>query len=339
MRRHILLVSALLTACSAGPQRTDAAVQDASVTPDAAVDAGVDSGSSGLNDAGSFSEGTFGLRDGGSLRGLVAARYDHSQWWWSPSSEVTWAVLQQNLKVSFVSSFDVTQVPLVATIPQPEVYALTRDAGLLLSLPLKGQSYVITGHDSYHLQEDGYGDSAWDFVRSDEDAGRFSGAGTQNADFKVWNEPVYLPASGTVIEVVADAEDNVPGAYDAGAVNNLIGVRINGNWAVYLLHFQKNSIPTRATGTCEPDVAGVTCIEPGAFLDAGTYVGRVGNSGVTLEPHLHLTMHSLDPVTQRAWSVPSEFKNVYQRRAGEGAASFATTLVPTRGMWVAQEPF
>jgi hypothetical protein len=323
----------------------DASVADAGPADAGSSDAGaVDSGASDAGD-GHFH---LALRDGGTVSGLLAARYDHVDWWWTPSGEVTWALLRpeafgagpSDRSVTFVSSLDVMAEPALPQWPEPAVFDFTRDAGLSLGrVPLDGVAWVITGHDSYHLQEDGYGDFAWDLVRTDADGGRFTGTGSSNTDYLVWDAPVVLPTAGRVVEVVRDAPDNAPGGYDGGAVNNLVGVRVGGAWAVYLLHFRQGTIPGRDAGTCEPTVPGVRCIEPGEWLPAGTYLGRVGNSGVTLEPHLHLTMLYLDVVTGRAWSVPTEFTGLWESSSPSGPAVLRDTAVPLRRTWISSTAF
>lgn len=365
-RLHLLLCAlAALAAC--GPPSSpdadggdvdagaDAGARDAGAGDAGAADAGAND--AGANDAGASDAGpadagdgrvTFALRDGGIASGWLAAQYDHHAWWWTPSDEVTWAVLEPSAfapapldrSVTFVSSHDVLDAGPLPDWPQPAVAAFTRDAGLSLGrLPLDGVAYVITGHDAYHLQEDGYGDFAWDLVRTGADGGRFAGSGVNNADYLTWDAPVFLPTAGRVVEVVRDAPDNSPGGYDGGAVNNLVGVRVAGAWAVYLLHFRQGSIPSRDAGTCEPTVPGVACVEPGAWLPEGAYLGRVGNSGVSLEPHLHVTMLYLDVVTGRSWSIPSEFANTWSASTPVGPATRHDFLVPRRGEWLSSMPF
>lgn len=324
---------------------TDAGPGDAGTTDAGTGDAGALDG--GAPDAGD-ARVTFALRDGGVASGWLAAEYDHRAWWWTPSDELTWALLQParfapaplDRSVTFLSLRDVLDAGPMPAWPQPAVFDFTRDAGLSLGrVPLDGVAYVITGHDGYHLQEDGYGNFAWDLVRTGVDGGRFTGAGADNADYLVWDAPVYLPTAGVVVEVVRDAPDNMPGGYDGGAVNNLVGVRVGGAWAVYLLHFRQGTIPSRDAGTCEPAVPGVPCVEPGAALPAGAYLGRVGNSGVSLEPHLHVTMLYLDVVTGRAWSVPTEFADVYVSGAPGAPTVRQDFAAPLKGAHLSATPF
>ncbi|MEL6177747.1 MAG: hypothetical protein AAFS10_02290 [Myxococcota bacterium] len=96
---------------------------------------------------------------------------------------------------------------------------------------------------------------------------------------------------------------------------------------MYLLHLREGSIPDD--------------IEPGQILQAGTFVGRVGNSGVTLEPHLHMTAFWYDAAAEepRYWSVPMEFADIYVSPGPEGPGIFYDYIDPPGRSWIASEPF
>ena len=89
--------------------------------------------------------------------------------------------------------------------------------------------------------------------------------------------------------------------------NNLVGIQVYGGYHVYLLHFEQGSIPPE--------------IEVGARVEVGAPLGRVGNSGVSLEPHLHVTALAVDRDADplRTWSVPCEWRGVWVSAGGRRA--------------------
>jgi len=276
------------------------------------------------------------LVDGTVLRGSLVASYDQRIWWASAEVETLalfdpagWASWPEDRSLRFVHSTDIARSTPVhldgAATWEETLRGLSLGVG---SMPLEGPALVIRGQDGYHLEEDGYGDFAWDLVRTDSLGRRFSGTGAQNEDYLVWGQEVRLPSAGVVVEVVRDAPDNRPGAYPEGAVNNMVGVWLGGQVYLYLLHFQQGSIPSG--------------IAPGVGLEAGTVLGRVGNSGVSLEPHLHMTAlyYDVAPVGSgevRTWSVPIEWRGLWIAGAADEAGSWTEWAVPETGVWIDDE--
>jgi len=277
------------------------------------------------------------LVDGRSIEGELIATYDHRAWWTDPSDELTYALFDparlaeypDDHSVSLWSSHDVREMTTVLLRSGVRSYQdeLRARAIVIAGVPIAGVAYVITGNGGYHVEENGYGDYAWDLVLTDGAGARFRGTGASNEDYLVWDAEVHLPNGGTVIEVVRDVPDNVPGSYVPESPNNMVGVHLFGQFYLYLLHFRQGTIPA--------------AVAPGAVLEAGTVIGRVGNAGVSLEPHLHMTVlwFDADGVAPRTWSVPSELAGIYATGSQALAATRHDHFVPTSGTWISEAPF
>ncbi|PCJ53038.1 MAG: hypothetical protein COA70_10245 [Planctomycetota bacterium] len=278
---------------------------------------------------------TLVLSDGSKVQGELIHTFTQQDWW-HPTPETTYALSQpqgfapghKDLSLRFLSTPEVVSVIPPST---PEIQGhqlLLRSKGIALNtLPLTGVSHVFTHSNGYHLEEDGYGDFAWDLMRTDQNGLRFTGSGVSNQDYLVWNKPVYLPTEGVVVEVVRDEVDNAPGSYTPGSPNNMVGIHIKGAYSLYLLHFREGTIPAY--------------IQPGVTLPEGAYLGRVGNSGVSLEPHLHLTMLWWDQESDppRFWSVPAEFQNLHTRKLSEPDSTLRRYATPEAGSWISASSF
>jgi hypothetical protein len=268
------------------------------------------------------------LVDGASFVGEYIASYDHRFWWWDQADRTTVAFFQEpgydaypdDRSFRFVSLAEIESMNPIES-DERRCYDEFRAARSINvpELPLEGASQILMGNSGYHRYEGGMGVFAWDFTSVDDTGARYRNAGAANDDYLVWDEPVYSPVSGYVIEVVRDAPDNLPGDHADDAVNNMVGIHLGGAYYLYLLHFRQDTIPE----TLVVDT----------WVDAGDLLGRVGNSGVTLEPHLHVVALYYDAgaETPRSWSVPTAFEDIEVAPTPRGPFEARALAVPRTG--------
>ncbi|NYI05750.1 peptidoglycan DD-metalloendopeptidase family protein [Allostreptomyces psammosilenae] len=111
-----------------------------------------------------------------------------------------------------------------------------------------------------------------------------------NDRYAVFQRPVHSPCDGTVVSVVDDVRDHVPGAVDAARpAGNHVAVD-TGRVLLVLAHLRRGSITVRV----------------GDRVTAGQQLGLVGNSGNTTEPalHVHLETRSSPPTPFSGVGVP-----------------------------------
>ncbi|MEZ4459024.1 MAG: M23 family metallopeptidase [bacterium] len=235
-----------------------------------------------------------------------------------------YAAYPNDTSLRFVRESEVVSTAEIAAPNDTITYAnfLRSEVFYLHRPPLDGTNYVITGSDTYHLEEDGFGDFAWDIVVTDDVGVHYRGNGTANEDFRVWGQTVKSMTNGVVIDVVRDSIDNVPGSHPPTdvAVNNWVGVSLGGSYYVYYLHFQNDGI--------DPG------IEVGTPVRIGDPLGVVGNTGVSLEPHVHVVLLWYDVGAQRSYSVPIEFNTVESADSPTGPFVQQEWFTPTAGTWI-----
>lgn len=99
------------------------------------------------------------------------------------------------------------------------------------------------------------------------------------ARYEIFGKPVVSPCAGSVTRVVTALPDlTPPNADPENPAGNHVVLLCNG-LRVELAHLQQDSVSVAA----------------GQQVSAGDPIGRVGNSGNTTEPHLHI--HAVDPET------------------------------------------
>ncbi|MGF7048054.1 hypothetical protein J2T13_002560 [Paenibacillus sp. DS2015] len=119
---------------------------------------------------------------------------------------------------------------------------------------------------------------------------------TNLEDYGIWNREVLSPVAGTVIAAYDDESDIVPGSEDILSMEgNHVYVQIDTTGTYLLLnHLKKDSVNVKV----------------GDHVNEGDIIGRVGNSGSTSEPHLHIH-HQLQDPTQTLYPILAEGLPLY----------------------------
>jgi murein DD-endopeptidase MepM/ murein hydrolase activator NlpD len=158
--------------------------------------------------------------------------------------------------------------------PPPQVTHLT--------LPFTGIWGVIQGFDTIETHH-GYAAFALDFVPAQPKGTREPPRGAPLSDFACYGRPVLAPADGTVVAVEGGARD-WPGHVKG---------RDEGNYVI-LQHAPGEFTEFRHLA------AGSVTLALGARVRRGEQIGRCGNSGNAVTPHLHVGfLSSFDPIVTR----------------------------------------
>ena len=279
------------------------------------------------------------LVDGQEVEGERVHRFDPRLWWHPTAEEGVLLVCEPSLDGPYPNDGSLRLLPeswVAQTEAQPpsepSCTEFARQTGRYLARsPLDGPALVWMGQEGYHLEEDGFGDFAWDLVVTGPQGRRFMGTGEKNEHYYVWDQPLYAPSAGEVVEVVDTGEDQTPGSHPPDAVNNLVGIHLAGQTYVYILHLRQGS----------------ATVQVGDWVEAGDLIGRAGNAGVSLEPHVHITLlhYEVDPIdgsAPRTWAMPGEWRDVFVSDEppsdSAGPAVSRPWAVPQTGQWVSASP-
>jgi hypothetical protein len=95
---------------------------------------------------------------------------------------------------------------------------------------------------------------------------------TRLGDYNIFGEPVYAPCSGRVLKVENTLPDLQPPQHDRKHLGGNYVLLDCQSSTVLLAHLQRGTVR----------------VESGTQVTAGQLLGKVGNSGNTGEPHLHI---------------------------------------------------
>jgi len=144
------------------------------------------------------------------------------------------------------------------------------------TLPVFGEWTVTQGVGGRHTHKDLWL-HAWDLELTDDEGKAFREDGAAPEDFYAYDMPVSAPGDGKVMAVVTHLEDN-----PAGQVN------IEHNWGNLVIIWHYGSV---YSALCHLKQGSVSVTE-GEFVRYGQIIGRVGNSGRSVVPHLHFQIQS-----------------------------------------------
>lgn len=144
--------------------------------------------------------------------------------------------------------------------------------------------YCVQGNDGDYSHQ-GTQHYAYDFDMRDSRNSR---------DNPIYNVSVYTPFSGTIVEIRKGVEDftnnssaNAENNYGWG--NTIVIESHAGEYYLRIAHLQNDSIPS--------------IYEVGDWIEQGQLIGRVGQTGYSSHPHLHMQLQE----TTRGESIPFDF--------------------------------
>ena len=118
---------------------------------------------------------------------------------------------------------------------------------------------------------------AYDIVRKPSDIGS-----SVLSDYGIWEAEVFAPVSGTVIGKEEQEKDIMPNSEEyTSSLGNYVFIEIeDAKGYIILAHFKEESI----------------VVEVGEKVVEGQFLGLVGNSGTTSEPHIHFQCQKENPL-------------------------------------------
>lgn len=153
-----------------------------------------------------------------------------------------------------------------------------------LAYPLQGGTYYVGGGGSSRWINNHHAfppqDYALDILRLNALGNRALGLWpTDLHAYAIYGDPIYSPCSGSVVRVVDGRPDQIPPERDTqNFAGNHVVIACKGV-EVVLAHLMPDSIT----------------VNEGDPVNEGEAIGRVGNSGNTTQPHLHLHLERGGP--------------------------------------------
>ncbi|GGH23573.1 M23 family metallopeptidase [Paenibacillus segetis] len=178
------------------------------------------------------------------------------------------------LTLHLVLTMNIAQLPYPSRIQQVQ-------PSVTVNWPLAEQTVVGWGGDSIHsnLPHAIWPSERWayDLVMEPYNTGS-----TNLEDYGIWSKEVLSPTSGTIIAAYDNEPDIVPGTEDIHSMEgNHVYLQLEETGTYLLLnHLKQDSVTVKV----------------GDHVNTGDVLGRVGNSGSTSEPHLHIHHQRQNPI-------------------------------------------
>ncbi|PKK89073.1 MAG: hypothetical protein CVV64_16125 [Candidatus Wallbacteria bacterium HGW-Wallbacteria-1] len=143
-----------------------------------------------------------------------------------------------------------------------------------IALPFIGEMSIMQGFDG-ELTHTGKWRHGIDLFITDSQGCSHIGAGTSTDQYLAYGKQVLSPVSGYVVALRNDLPDNILGHLDhINNWGNYVIIHSTEGHYVEMSHFLQNSIT----------------LWNNQWINVGDPVGLIGNSGYSLQPHLHVQM-------------------------------------------------
>lgn len=158
----------------------------------------------------------------------------------------------------------------------------------LMHMPLEGTWYVSQGAFGVWTHQNHW---SYDLEIFDSNHQRARGDGLDNN--YAFGKKVLAPLDGLIVRAESNQIDYPSKKRNVNAISNLIAIRASSDTVVRLVHLQQYSVRYGAHDR----------------VAKGTHLAKVGNSGPSAEPHLHLDAY-IDSKSNR---IPIAFRSVEVR--------------------------
>ena len=192
--------------------------------------------------------------------------------------------------------------------------------GFVGRLPFDGSWYLAAEHSALDGHKRFVAEAfAYDFLKIGSDGKSYGGTGGRNSDYFAYGLGVLAAADGEVVYMRNDIPENVPGqAMAATPGGNAIVIRHSESLYTYYAHMSPGGMR----------------VGVGDQVLAGEPIGEVGNSGDSVEPHIHFhAMSGSDPGLGPG--IPALFENWISNAYGQRAIVRQLGTIP-RGDFVEQ---
>jgi urea transporter/Flp pilus assembly protein TadD len=209
-------------------------------------------------------------------------------------------------------------VPLLAASPEKNMRfqrvlgcRFNLPSPVRVTVPVRGTWSITQGFDGQFTHQ-GCFRHALDFESLDAEGFPFRGEGTNTSDYYGFGERVHAPLAGTVVFAYGEHEDNRPGEQDLlYPYGNVVIIQHGIEIYSVLGHLQRGSVEVVA----------------GQYVVAGEAIAKVGASGRSPRPHLHLQLQASP--TLGAPTIPFELTHFAVSRAG--VAEYVPAGIPKLG--------
>lgn len=186
----------------------------------------------------------------------------------------------------------------------------------VLVFPFEGEFFVAQGNRSWiSHKKDTSNEFALDFVIQKK-GGMVFGNSAKNEKYFAWGKPVLAPADGVVL-AIRDGNEDHPPLTTALNKSNFVKIQHENGEVSNIHHLMNGSI----------------IVKEGQKVLRGEMVGKVGDSGISMFPHIH---YQLDRISgDKINYAPVVFSCYFARHKDEKNWHLVINGIPQEGEYVA----